>query len=293
MCVVEKGAEVGAHILSGNVFEPRALDELIPDWKEKGAPLDTPVTEDAFLLLSKDKSLRLPTALLPPQQHNDGNYVISLSQLVRWLAEQAEELGVEIYPGFAAADVLYDEQGAVAGVVTRDVGIAKDGSKKSNFQPGMELRAKQTLFAEGARGSCSEVGRWGCWFGGWVGLVWGGFVYYYGRPNLTLILSPPSLLQELMRKFNLRAQSDVQTYGLGIKEVWEVPEKNHKPGWVTPSTAQHILFCGRLLPSKVKIRRLTVYPLPTPHTASSCTRSAGPCRRALWTRPSAAPSSTT
>lgn len=175
MCVVEKGAEVGAHILSGNVFEPRALDELIPDWKEKGAPLDTPVTEDAFLLLSKDKSLRLPAALLPPQQHNDGNYVISLSQLVRWLAEQAEELGVEIYPGFAAADVLYDEQGAVAGVVTRDVGIAKDGSKKSNFQPGMELRAKQTLFAEGARGSCSEVGGWRCWLAGVGGTCVGRF----------------------------------------------------------------------------------------------------------------------
>lgn len=192
VCVVEKSAEVGAHILSGNVFEPRALSELIPDWKEKGAPLDTPVTEDAFLILYNDqKSLRLPNAMLPPQQvggriglmvvrmgvvlalsihrsthpflglpdpqHNEGNYVVSLSQLVRWLAEQAEELGVEIYPGFAAAEVLYDEGGAVAGVATRDVGIGKDGSKKSNFQPGMELRAKQTLFAEGARGSCSEV----------------------------------------------------------------------------------------------------------------------------------------
>ncbi|KAM3578076.1 hypothetical protein VYU27_000175 [Nannochloropsis oceanica] len=202
VCVVEKGAEVGAHILSGNVFEPRALDELIPDWREKGAPLDTPVTEDAFLILHTDKkSVQLPNALLPPQQHNDGNYVISLSQLVRWLGEQAEELGVDVFPGFSAAEVLFDEAtGGVVGVATRDVGIGKNGEKKGNYQPGMELRAKQTLFAEGARGSCSE-----------------GVMAKFG-------------LREIGNEGGKRM--DEQTYGLGIKEVWEVPEGQHKPGFV-------------------------------------------------------------
>jgi electron-transferring-flavoprotein dehydrogenase len=142
VCVVEKGAEVGSHIISGNVFEPRALDELLPNWKELGAPLDTPVTEDEFLLLSEKKSLQLPHILLPPEQHNDGNYIISLSKLVRWLGEQAEEAGVEIYPGFSASEVLYREDGSVTGIATRDVGIGKDGKPKGTFARGMELRAR-------------------------------------------------------------------------------------------------------------------------------------------------------
>mmetsp|Transcript_8264 Transcript_8264/g.15850 ORF Transcript_8264/g.15850 Transcript_8264/m.15850 type:complete len:549 (+) Transcript_8264:86-1732(+) len=196
VCVLEKGSELGAHILSGNVFETRALDELIPDWKEKGAPIDTPVTEDEFHFLSESGSIQIPNMLLPPQLHNDGNYVISLSQLVRWLGEQAEELGVEIYPGFAASEVLYSDDGkTVLGVATRDVGIGKDGEPKPSFERGMELRAKQTLFSEGARGSCSE---------------------------------------SVMKHFHLRPEEtvDVQTYGLGVKEVWEIPEGQHKEGFV-------------------------------------------------------------
>jgi electron-transferring-flavoprotein dehydrogenase len=193
VCVVEKGAEVGSHILSGNVFEPRALNELLPNWKELGAPLDTPVSDDAFLLLSKDKSFKLPNVLLPPEQHNHGNYIISLSKLVRWLGAQAEEAGVEIYAGFSASEVLYKDDGSVGGIATRDVGIGKDGRPKSTFARGMELRARVTLFGEGCRGSCSE---------------------------------------EIMAKFNLRDGVQPQTYGLGIKEVWRVPKENHQPGHV-------------------------------------------------------------
>ena len=194
VCIVEKGSEVGAHILSGNVFETRALDALLPDWKERGAPLDTPVTEDQFLVLPDTKSsYAIPNALLPPQLHNDGNYIISLSKLVRWLAEQAEELGVEIFPGFSAAEVLYGEDGGVKGIATRDMGIEKDGTPKPTFERGMELRARQTLFAEGCRGSCSE---------------------------------------EVMKKFDLRKDAQPQTYGLGVKEVWEVPEGMARPGFV-------------------------------------------------------------
>lgn len=193
VCVVEKGAEVGAHILSGNVFEPRALDELLPDWRERGAPVETAVAEDTFMILSEKSSLALPNFLLPSQLHNEGNYVISLGQLVRWLGEQAEELGVEVYPGFAAAEVLYHADGGVAGVATRDVGIAKDGSYKDSFEPGCELRARQTLFAEGCRGSCSEA---------------------------------------VMKQFDLRADSQPQTYALGLKEVWEVPAERIQPGLV-------------------------------------------------------------
>lgn len=195
VCVVEKGAELGAHILSGNVFETRALDELIPDWREKECPVETEVTEDAFLVLPNDSTgFQIPNMLLPSQLDNHGNYIISLSQLVRWLGDQAEELGVEIYPGFAASEVLYSEDGsAVVGVATRDVGVGKDGENKSTFERGMELRARQTLFSEGCRGSCSE---------------------------------------EIMEKFGLREDADVQTYGLGIKEVWEVPEENLRPGFV-------------------------------------------------------------
>ncbi len=191
VCILEKGSEVGAHLLSGAVFEPRALDELIPDWAEKGAPLATKAQKDKFLFLTKNKSVRLPT---PPQMNNHGNYIISLGNLARWLAEQAESLGVEIFPGFAAAEVLYDKTGAVTGVATGDMGIGKDGEKTANFEPGVELHAKQTVFSEGCHGSLTKT---------------------------------------LIEKFNLRENSDPQTYGLGIKEIWEIPADRHKEGLIT------------------------------------------------------------
>ncbi len=191
VCVIEKGSEVGAHILSGAVFEPRSLNELIPDWQEKGAPLNTPAAEDRFLLLSETGSRRLPT---PPQMNNHGNYIVSLGNVCRWLAEQAEGLGVEVFPGFAAAEVLYHEDGSVKGVATGDMGIGKDGEKKAHYEPGIELHAKQTFFAEGCRGSLSGV---------------------------------------LMEKFNLRDGVDPQTYGIGIKELWEIDPAKHKKGLIT------------------------------------------------------------
>src|SRR5438874_7420111 len=154
VCVIEKGSEVGAHILSGAVFEPRALTELIPDWRRQGAPLVTPAAEDRFLLLTKMRSLRLPT---PPQMANHGNYIISLGNLCRWLAQQAEALGVEIYPGFAAAEVLFDASGRVQGVATGDMGIGKDGKSTERYTPGVELIARETLFAEGCRGSLTKT----------------------------------------------------------------------------------------------------------------------------------------
>ncbi len=187
VCVVEKGSEVGAHILSGAVIETRSLDELLPDWKALGAPLNTPVVEDRFLLLSERGARRLPT---PPQMHNEGNYIVSLGNVVRWLGEQAEALGVEIYPGFAAAELLV-EDGVVRGVATGDMGVARDGSAGPNHQPGIELRATHTVFAEGCRGSLSQV---------------------------------------LMTRFELRHDCDPQTYGLGIKELWEVDPSVHQPG---------------------------------------------------------------
>jgi electron-transferring-flavoprotein dehydrogenase len=190
VCVVEKGSEVGAHILSGAVFEPRALDELIPDWRDKGAPLVTPATEDRFLLLTKSRAFRLPT---PPQMKNHGNYIISLGNLCRWLARQAEELGVEIYPGFAAAEVLYDESGQVRGVATGDMGIGKDGEPTARFQSGVDLIARETLFAEGCRGSLSKT---------------------------------------LVARFQLRDGIDPQTYAIGVKELWEVAPEQHQPGLV-------------------------------------------------------------
>eukprot|EP00602_Paraphysomonas_sp_CaronLab_P003425 CAMPEP_0185024804 /NCGR_PEP_ID=MMETSP1103-20130426/8009_1 /TAXON_ID=36769 /ORGANISM="Paraphysomonas bandaiensis, Strain Caron Lab Isolate" /LENGTH=565 /DNA_ID=CAMNT_0027557869 /DNA_START=108 /DNA_END=1805 /DNA_ORIENTATION=+ len=193
VCVVEKGAEVGAHILSGNVFETRALDELFPNWKEMDAPLETPAGKDQFLYLTESGSLEVPHMFLPPELNNHGNYIISLSNLTRWLGQQAEELGVEIYPGFAADEVLYAEDGSVRGIATKDAGIAKDGSLKGTFTRGVELLAKQTLFAEGCRGSCST---------------------------------------DVIEKFNLQDGKDVQSYGLGIKEVWQVPESNLTPGLI-------------------------------------------------------------
>jgi electron-transferring-flavoprotein dehydrogenase len=189
VCLVEKGSEVGAHILSGAVLEPRSLNELLPDWKELGAPLDTPAREDRFLFLTETSSTRLPT---PPQMHNDGNFIVSLGNVCRWLGQQAEGLGVEIYPGFAAAEVLIEE-GRVVGIATGDLGVARDGTITDNYQRGMELRARYTLFAEGCRGSLSK---------------------------------------QLMDRFHLREHCDPQTYAIGIKELWEIPEANHQAGLI-------------------------------------------------------------
>ena len=194
VCVVEKGSEVGAHILSGAVFEPRALNELIPDWKDKGAPLNTAVTGDDIYMLRNEKAgIKVPNLFVPATMHNEGNYIISLGNLCRWLAEQAEGLGVEIFPGFAAADVLYGEDGSVQGIITGDMGVAADGSEKDGYMPGMELRAKTTLFAEGARGHLGK---------------------------------------NLIRTFKLDAGKDPQHYGLGIKELWDVDPSVHQPGKV-------------------------------------------------------------
>jgi len=190
VCVIEKGSEVGAHILSGAVFEPRALNELLPDWRERGAPLDTPAIDDRFLYLTRRHAFRLPT---PPQMHNRGNYIVSLGNLCRWLAGQAEELGVEIYPGFAAAEVLFDDDGRVCGVATGDMGIGKDGQPTASFTRGVELRARETLFAEGCRGSLTKT---------------------------------------LVARFHLREGHDPQTYAIGIKELWEVAPDRHHPGRV-------------------------------------------------------------
>lgn len=191
VCVVEKGHELGAHILSGNVFEPRALNELLPDWRARGAPLDTPATDDEFLFLTERGSWRLPT---PPMLHNTGNYICSLGQVVRWLGREAEAAGVDVFPGSPVSEVLYAPGGGhVVGVATADAGVGKDGVAKGSFSRGMAILGRQTLFAEGARGSCS---------------------------------------QELMAKFSLRAGADPQTYGLGLKEVWRLPPGRTKPGLV-------------------------------------------------------------
>ncbi len=196
VCVIEKGSEVGAHILSGAVIDPIALDELIPDWREKGAPLQTPVTDDRFLILSERGSLRIPTWMLPPLMSNHGNYIVSLGNVCRWLAQQAEALGVEIFPGFAAAEVLFDEQGGVRGVATGDLGIARDGTPKPSHTAGVELHAKFTFFAEGARGS---------------------------------------LTKQLVERFALRDGIGPQKFGLGVKELWQVDPKRHRPGLVLHS----------------------------------------------------------
>ncbi len=193
VCILEKGSEVGAHILSGAVVDPRALDELIPDWKDKGAPLTVPVTENHHWLLTAKRKRTIPEFLLPPFMHNKGNYSLSLGNLCRWLAGQAEELGVEIFPGFPAAELLFNDDGSVKGVVTGDLGIARDGSHRPDYQPGMELHARYTFFAEGARGH---------------------------------------LTKRLTELFGLRDKSGPQVYGLGIKELWDVPADKHKPGRV-------------------------------------------------------------
>jgi len=197
VCVLEKGSEIGAHILSGAVIDPRALGELVPDWKTRDAPIETPVTEDRFLVLTPDKAYRIPNALLPRLMNNHGNFIASLGNVCRWLAGIAEGLGVEIYPGFAAAEVLYDERGAVRGVATGDLGVGRDGERKAAFQRGMELHAKYTLFAEGARGSLSQL---------------------------------------VMARFNLRDGVDPQKYGIGIKELWQVAPDRHRPGLVLHSS---------------------------------------------------------
>ncbi len=208
VCVVEKGSEVGAHILSGAVLEPTALNELIPDSAEKGAPLNAPVGADKFLFLTKKMALRLPT---PPQMNNHGNYVISLGNLCRWLGEQAEALGAEIYPGFAAAEVLFNEDGSVKGIATGDMGLGADGQPTDRHEPGVELHAKFTLFAEGCRGSLSK---------------------------------------SLIEKFSLQAEVDPQIYGIGIKELWEVDSAMYKPGAVTHTVgwpADSKLYAGSFM----------------------------------------------
>ncbi|MFO1180450.1 electron transfer flavoprotein-ubiquinone oxidoreductase [Ottowia sp.] len=191
--VLEKGSEPGAHILSGAVIDPKALSELIPDWKAKGAPLNQPVTDDAYVFLSETGGTRVPNLFLPPFANNHGNYIASLGKVVRWLAAQAEELGVEIFPGFAAAEVLYDENGAVRGVATGNMGLGKDGEPTENFQLGMELRGKYTLFAEGSRGHLGK---------------------------------------QLIARYKLDAHSDPQSYAIGIKEIWEIDKSRHTPGMV-------------------------------------------------------------
>ena len=193
VCLIEKAAEIGAHILSGAVIDPRALDELIPDWKAQGAPLNTAVSEDRVLFLSATGGRQVPHFLLPGVFDNTGNYVVRLGLVARWLGDQAEALGVEVYPGFAGAEILYADDGAVAGVITGDMGVRRDGTHGPNFQPGMELRAKYSFFAEGSRGHLGK---------------------------------------QLEQRFGLRAGVDPQTYGLGLKELWEIPAAQHQPGLV-------------------------------------------------------------
>jgi electron-transferring-flavoprotein dehydrogenase len=197
VALLEKGSEVGAHILSGAVIDPKALNELIPDWKEQGAPLETPVTKDRFLLLGPQGELDLPMFAMPPFMHNDGCYIASLANVCRWLATQAENLGVEIYPGFAASDLVYREDGSVKGVIVGVVGIGKDGEKKPDYQPGMELHGKYVFIAEGVRGS---------------------------------------LAKQLIARFDLSKGKEPQKYGIGLKELWQVPAENHRPGLAQHTT---------------------------------------------------------
>ena len=197
VALLEKGSEVGAHILSGAVLDPKALSELFPDWKAMGAPLETPVTHDKFLVLGPQGELSLPMFALPPFMHNHGCYIGSLANVARWLATQAEELGVEIYPGFAASDLVFREDGSVKGVIVGVVGIGKDGVKKDDYQPGMELHGKYVFIGEGVRGSLAKV---------------------------------------LINKFDLAKDSEPQKFGIGIKELWQVPPENHKPGLAQHTT---------------------------------------------------------
>ena len=195
VCLVEKGSEIGAHILSGAVFETTALDELFPDWSNQGAPVKNPVSSDeVFYLIDKKQGLKVPSFFLPPRLHNpSSSHALSLANLCRWMAERAEELGVMIFPGFAASEILYSDEGSIVGVATGDMGVGQDGEKKQTFQPGYELRAKYTIFAEGCRGHLGKL---------------------------------------LIEKFNLDKDSDVQHYGIGFKEIWEIDPEKHSPGKV-------------------------------------------------------------
>ncbi|MDA7561043.1 electron transfer flavoprotein-ubiquinone oxidoreductase [Alphaproteobacteria bacterium] len=230
VCLIEKGSEIGAHILSGAVLEPRSLNELIPDWQERGAPLDTPVTADKFMFLTETGSFRMPT---PPSMNNHGNYIISLGNFCRWLGEQAEALGVEIYPGFPAAEILYDDQGQVKGVATGDMGIGKDGNPTDNYMRGMELHAKQTIFAEGCRGH---------------------------------------LTKNLFEKFDLREGKDPQTFAIGIKELWDIdPEKAkaglawHSVGWPLASDTYGGSFLYHLNGNQVAVGYVVGLDYSNPH----------------------------
>ena len=194
--VLEKGSEVGAHILSGAVMEPRAMNELFPDWKDRGAPLNVPVTDEKFMVLTEVNGISMPIWAMPQQVHNHGNYIISLGNVCRWLAEQAEGMGIEIFPGFPASEVLYHDDGSVKGVATGVMGVGRDGEQKSGFEPGMELNAKYTLFAEGVRGSLSK---------------------------------------QLISHFGLAEDSSPQKYGIGFKELWELDPEKHKEGSILHS----------------------------------------------------------
>ena len=208
VCVVEKGSEVGAHILSGAVFEPRALNELFPNWQELGAPLNTPVKrDDIYLLKNAENATRIPDLFVPKTMHNEGNYIISLGNLCRWLAQQAEGLGVEIYPGFAAQEALIDENGVVRGIITGDLGVDREGHPKDGlYTPGMELRAKYTLFAEGCRG---HIGK------------------------------------QLIKKYNLDSEADAQHYGIGIKEIWDIDPAKHEQGLVVHTAGWPLDIMGK------------------------------------------------
>lgn len=198
ICVIEKGSEIGAHILSGAVFEPRALAELFPDWKERSAPLNTPVVgDDIFLFASQQKASKLPNFMVPKTFHNTGNYITSMGNMCRWLAEQAEALGVEVFPGFSAAEIIYGESGAVEGVITGDMGVSASGEEKDSFMPGMELRARYTIFAEGSRGHLGK---------------------------------------ELIAKYELNKGKSPQHYAIGFKEIWDIPAEQHQEGLVVHST---------------------------------------------------------
>jgi electron-transferring-flavoprotein dehydrogenase len=191
VCLVEKGSEIGAHILSGAIFEPTALNELFPDWQERGAPLDNPVTEDLiYYMVNETNRIKVPSFLVPSDAHNEGNHAISLANLCRWLGEQAENMGVNIFPGFAASEILYDENGAVRGVATGDMGISKEGEQKGSYTPGYELLGKYTIFSEGCRGHLGK---------------------------------------QLINKFELNADSGTQHYAIGIKELWTIDPAKHKP----------------------------------------------------------------
>jgi electron-transferring-flavoprotein dehydrogenase len=211
VCVVEKGSEVGAHILSGAVIDPRGLNELLPDWKAQGAPIQTEVTKDEVLFLTESRAIATPQWAVPGTLRNHGNYIVSLGNVVRWLGQQAEALGVEVYPGFAAAEVLYDERGAVRGIATGNLGVGRDGEPTENFQPGMELLGKYTFFAEGSRG-------------------------HLGR--------------QLISRFRLDEQSEPQTYGIGIKELWEVDPTRFRKGLVVHTAGwplDHATYGGSFL----------------------------------------------